>query len=152
MKYHKCPIWFKSGQPWSSSLVIARRVSNEINLSAHNMHCFRYYITKRYKRRTTWLLRCYLLSHSTMLRFLYLWAWPWCVNRALWKKEEGLVWRSFLVLMLVFWSCLICGVPLNRLVCVNKNWAHLSERNVPKLKSGKTYEAIAKEMLRYIHC
>ena len=41
---------------------------------------------------------------------------------------------------------------MDRLVCVNKNWAHVSERNVPKLKSGKTYEAIAKEMLRYIYC
>ena len=94
----------------------------------------------------------YLLSHSTMLRFPYLWAWPWCVNGALWKKEDGLVWRTFLVWSLVFCSCRICGFPMDRLVCVNKNWAHLSERNVPKLKSGKTYEAIAKEMLRYIHC
>ena len=44
------------------------------------------------------------------------------------------MWRTFLVLTLAFWSCLICGVPLDRLVCVNKNWAHVSETNVPKIE------------------
>ena len=132
---------------------IARTPSNEIILSAHNVRCFLSDITKRYKGRPAsyW---CYLLSHSTMLGFLSLWAWPWYVNGALWNKVYGLVWRTCLVLTLVFWSCLIYGGPLDGLVWsvvirIEYIWIR---RKVPQLKSGKTYEEIAKEILIYIYC
>ena len=87
----------------------------------------------------------HLLTHSTMLGFLCLWGWVWYVSGVLWEKEYGLVWRTCLVLTLVFGSCLIFCIPLDGLVCVNKNCAHISERNLPKLESGNTYEAIAKD-------
>ena len=94
----------------------------------------------------------YLLTHSTMFGFLCLWGRLWYVSGVLWDKEYGLVWTTCLVLTLVFGSGLICSIPLGGLVCVDKNCAHISERNLPKLESGKTYEAIAKDRLRYTDC
>ena len=101
------------------------------------------------KMPSSW--RC-LLTHSTILGFLCLWGWLWYVSGVLWEKGYGLLWRTCLVLTLVFGSCLICCIPLGGLVCVNKNCAHISERNAPKLQYAKTYEAIARDRLRYIDC
>ena len=76
----------------------------------------------------------YLRSHLTMLGFLCIWSWQWYVSGVVWKKEHGMVWRTYLAWTLVSRSCLICGVPLDGLVCVNKNCAHISQKKCTKIE------------------
>ena len=107
-----CPIWscLICGGPLD---VIARTPSNEIILSAQNVRCFLSYTTKRYKGSPA---SCwgYLLSHSTMLGFLSLWAWPRYVTVLF--GTRNMVWCEELVLSKPLCSGLVLSVVVRWMV------------------------------------
>ena len=117
---------------------------------AYNVYCFQYYISTSQSRETLLVAGG---IHSIILGS--------CVSEIdlgmLKLKESGLMWGTCLVQTLVFWSCLVHGVLMKCMICVNEElstyqFSLLHTSDVPMLKSVKSYQAVAKERPLCIQC